>query len=415
MKKNTSKKFIEFIDSYALQMENNQFDYEMMTSMINLRYLEEKLYDKKIANHSMVHKMYYYHNNPNFHLTENCDNYSKWKNDHQYDVSFTTITPVVKTSVSIDVSINSINDILSIIKTYEYDVNTDYNIDLKLLHNIENELIELNNMIGMESLKKSIVEQLLYFIQELHIGKNISEFKHTVIIGPPGTGKTEIAKIIGKMYSKLGILKNNVFKKATRNDLIAGYLGQTAIKTRKVIDESMGGVLFIDEAYSLGNDYHNDSFSKECIDTLCEALSDNKNDLMVIIAGYEEELNETFFKSNKGLQSRFIWRMKMEPFTMKEMMNIFKKKVFEQEWSFDNENEITEKWFQDKKNNFQGNGRDMEMLLIYTKIAHGKRIYGKSAELRKKISLDDLNRGYDIFIKNKEIKKEKDFMNSIYI
>jgi tetratricopeptide (TPR) repeat protein len=414
MKKNTSKKFIEFIDSYALQIENNQFDYEMMTSMINLRYLEEKLYDKKIANHSTVHKMYYYHNNPQFHLTENCDNYSKWKNDHQYDISFNT-SPIVRTAVSINVSINSINDILSIIKTYEYDVNTDYNIDLKLLYNIENELIELNNMIGMESLKKSIIEQLLYFIQELHIGKNISEFKHTVIIGPPGTGKTEIAKIIGKMYSKLGILKNNIFKKATRNDLIAGYLGQTAIKTRKVIDESMGGVLFIDEAYSLGNDYHNDSFSKECIDTLCEALSDNKNDLMVIIAGYEEELNETFFKSNKGLQSRFIWRMKMEPFTMKEMMNIFKKKVFEQEWSFYNENEIAEKWFQDKKNNFQGNGRDMEMLLIYTKIAHGKRIYGKSTELRKKISLDDLNRGYDIFIKNKEIKKEKDFMNSIYI
>lgn len=283
MKKNTSKKFIEFIDSYALQIENNQFDYEMMTSMINLRYLEEKLYDKKIANHSTVHKMYYYHNNPQFHLTENCDNYSKWKNDHQYDISFNT-SPIVRTAVSINVSINSINDILSIIKTYEYDVNTDYNIDLKLLYNIENELIELNNMIGMESLKKSIIEQLLYFIQELHIGKNISEFKHTVIIGPPGTGKTEIAKIIGKMYSKLGILKNNIFKKATRNDLIAGYLGQTAIKTRKVIDESMGGVLFIDEAYSLGNDYHNDSFSKECIDTLCEALSDNKNDLMVIIA-----------------------------------------------------------------------------------------------------------------------------------
>jgi Holliday junction resolvasome RuvABC ATP-dependent DNA helicase subunit len=92
-------------------------------------------------------------------------------------------------------------------------------------------------------------------MQELHITNKESDFKHTVLYGPPGTGKTEIAKIIGTMYSKIGILKNNVFKKVTRNDMVAGYLGQTAIKTKKVIDECLGGVLFIDEAYSLANNY----------------------------------------------------------------------------------------------------------------------------------------------------------------
>jgi SpoVK/Ycf46/Vps4 family AAA+-type ATPase len=263
-------------------------------------------------------------------------------------------------------------------------------------------------------MKKSILDQLLYFIQELHIGNQISEFKHTVIYGCPGTGKTEIAKIIGNMYSKLGILKNNVFKKVTRNDLIAGYLGQTAIKTKKVIDECLGGVLFIDEAYSLASTENNDTYSKECLDTLCEALSDHKDDLMVIIAGYDKELEDTFFRVNRGLESRFIWRFKMDPYNHKEMMKIFKKKVFEHEWNFENETEINEKWFSNKKEVFKNFGRDMELLFTYTKIAHGRRIYGKDKELRKKISLPDINNGYEIFLKNRQ-QKENTFMHTIFI
>ncbi|NBR98478.1 MAG: AAA family ATPase, partial [Betaproteobacteria bacterium] len=113
-----------------------------------------------------------------------------------------------------------------------------------------------------------------------------------------GTGKTEIAKIIGQIFSKLGILKKGTFRKVTRSDLIAGYLGQTAIKTNDVINDCLGGVLFIDEAYSLGNSEKKDSFSKECIDTLCEALSNHKDNFMVIIAGYENELKECFFNYN---------------------------------------------------------------------------------------------------------------------
>jgi len=95
---------------------------------------------------------------------------------------------------------------------------------------------------------------------------------HAVIYGPPGTGKTEVAKIMGKIFSNLGILKNNVFKKVTRDDLVAGYLGQTAMKTKDVIKSCIGGVLFIDEAYALGNSEKRDSFAKESIDTICEAL-----------------------------------------------------------------------------------------------------------------------------------------------
>ena len=155
---------------------------------------------------------------------------------------------------------------------------------------------------------------------------------HTVIYGPPGTGKTEIAKIMGRIFSGVGVLKRNKFKKATRVDLIAGYLGQTAIKTNDVINECLGGVLFIDEAYALGNDEKRDSFSKECIDTLCEALSNHKDNLMVIIAGYEEDLKKCFFAYNKGLDSRFPWRFQTDDYTPKELNLIFQKKIADADW-----------------------------------------------------------------------------------
>jgi len=199
--------------------------------------------------------------------------------------------------------------------------------------------------------------------------------------------------------------------------LIAGYLGQTAIKTKKVIDECIGGVIFIDEAYSLANNDREDSYSKECLDILCESLSDHKNDLMVIIAGYEDELNDTFFRVNKGLESRFIWRFTMEEYNAKELLQIFKKKVLDLGWLFggDSETAISEKWFEDKKGNFKHFGRDMELLLTYVKICHGRRVYGKDSELRRKILLEDMNNGYEDFLKNKRLKKEPAFMHGIYV
>jgi len=335
------------------------------------------------------------------------DFYEYWKQKHE--INFTplveTVPKIHKKSINCD--IKKFDDLLKIVSENEYKEDTEYNIDLKALLNIKEELLLLNEMIGILKFKDAVLDQLLYFIQGLHLGKD-SDFKNTILCGPPGTGKTEIATILGKMYSKLGILKNNVFKKVTRGDLIAGYLGQTAIKTKKVITECLGGCLFIDEAYSLASGDREDSFSKECLDTLCEAMSEHKDNLMVVIAGYENELNETFFKANKGLASRFIWKFKLDDYSHAELMQILLKKVKDNGWEFDVDSESAlDKWFEKNGSSFKHFGRDMEMLFSYTKIAHGRRIYGKEDSFKKRINLEDLNRGYTIFSDN--LKKQTNY------
>ena len=315
----------------------------------------------------------------------------------------------IRETINIDAEINDISDILHLIDTYKLDPSIKYNINMKALHDIKDELIEMNNMIGMRGIKCNVVDQILYFVQELHKSKRTTgDFMHTVIYGPPGTGKTEVAKIIGKIYSNIGVLPKGTFKKVTRSDLIAGYLGQTAVKTRDVIKEALGGVLFIDEAYSLGNPEKKDSFAKECIDTLCEALSDNKDNLMVIIAGYEKELKESFFSANPGLDSRFTWRFKIDEYTADDLYKIFLKKVADIDWELDANSKITVEWFKRHKECFTFFGRDIETVLAKTKIAHSRRVFCRPEAEKRRLVLKDLDNGFEMYMQNEEVKGRRE-------
>jgi SpoVK/Ycf46/Vps4 family AAA+-type ATPase len=317
-----------------------------------------------------------------------------------------------KNKVNIIIEINNISDLLLLIETYPLDKNTEYNINMDALHKIKQPLTDLNNMIGMKNLKENIVDQIIFYIQNLHTLKSDitgNDFMHTVIYGPPGTGKTEIAKIIGSIFSKMGILSKGTFKKVTRADLIAGYLGQTALKTRDVVKECLGGVLFIDEAYALGNEEKRDSFSKECIDTLCEALSDHKDNLMVIIAGYETDLNSCFFNYNQGLKSRFTWRFKTDEYNAEDLYNIFLKKINDSGWHLSENSEIDITWFNKNKTIFKFYGRDIETLFAKTKIAHSRRVFCLDPSVKKYLTIKDLDKGLEIYLKNEETnEKERD-------
>jgi SpoVK/Ycf46/Vps4 family AAA+-type ATPase len=314
----------------------------------------------------------------------------------------------IRETINIETEVNTIADILELIDKYPLDPAIKYNINMKALHDIKEPLKEINCMIGMKDIKNNIVDQILYFVQDLHKNKNNSgDFLHTVIYGPPGTGKTEMAKLMGKIYSNIGILSKGTFKKVTRSDLIAGYLGQTAIKTRDVIKEAIGGVLFIDEAYALGNPEKKDSFAKECIDTLCEALSDNKDNLMVIIAGYEAELRESFFNFNPGLDSRFTWRFKTDEYTGEDLYNIFLKKVSDIDWKIEENSKITSEWFKKNKEYFPFYGRDVEAILAKTKIAHSRRVFCKPDDDKKRLTLKDLDAGFAVYLRNDDVKNRK--------
>ena len=322
-----------------------------------------------------------------------------------------------KNKVIITSEVNHIGDLLDLIEKYPLDKNTEYNINMDVLHKISKPLTELNNMIGMKNLKENIVDQIIFYIQNLHTLKSDikgNDFMHTVIYGPPGTGKTEIAKIIGSIFSKIGILSKGTFKKVTRADLVAGYLGQTALKTRDVVKDCLGGVLFIDEAYALGNDEKRDSFSKECIDTLCEALSDHKDNLMVIIAGYETDLNNCFFNYNQGLNSRFTWRFKTDEYNANDLYKIFLKKVNDGGWFLAENSEIDVKWFEKNKKCFKFYGRDIETLFAKTKIAHSRRVFCLDASVKKYLTIKDLDKGLEIYLKNEDsAAKEKESINKI--
>lgn len=374
-------------------------------------YFKKYLPTKKIYSHDEAN-VYKSLSNTDFDMNINInETYCK-----MYDKS-TIINPdniiLKKDKVIIQREINSLSDLISLINDYPLNQNIEYNIDIHKLHKIKIPLLKLNSMIGLEKLKTSICDQIIYYMQDMHkiTSENSNpDYMHTVLYGPPGTGKTEIAKMIGEIFNKMEILPSNKFKKVTRSDLIAGYLGQTAIKTNEVIDSVLGGVLFIDEAYSLGNSEKRDSYSKECLDTLCESLSNHKDNLMVIIAGYENELQECFFSYNQGLKSRFTWNYKIEPYSSEELKNIFIKKINDNGWNLDYN--ITKIFFENNKLYFKSFGRDIENFFSKIKIAHSRRVFCLPEEKKTFINENDIIKGFELFSDNvnKEKEEKPDFL-----
>ena len=174
--------------------------------------------------------------------------------------------------------------------------------------NLKELLNELNALIGLSDVKNTVNDLIAYQrVKQLREQQGLFSEKNTMHLaftGNPGTGKTTVARIIGRVYKQLGLLSKGHFVEVSRTDLIAGYQGQTALKVKKVVEQAKGGVLFIDEAYSITENDHSDSYGRECLTELTKALEDYRDDLVVIVAGYTEPMKK-FFESNPGLKSRF--------------------------------------------------------------------------------------------------------------
>lgn len=192
-------------------------------------------------------------------------------------------------------------------------------------YTLEDQMLLLNQLVGLDRVKRKVNDliafqkvQLLRKKSGLHSPKSTM---HLAFTGNPGTGKTTVARIVGRIYRKLGLLSKGHFMEVSRTDLIAGYQGQTAHKVKEVIEKAKGGVLFIDEAYSITENDHSDSYGRECLTELTKALEDYREDLVVIVAGYTEPMKQ-FFESNPGLKSRFNTFIEFDDYSTKELMDI---------------------------------------------------------------------------------------------
>jgi SpoVK/Ycf46/Vps4 family AAA+-type ATPase len=245
---------------------------------------------------------------------------------------------------------------------------------------------------------------------------------HTAIYGEPGIGKTEFAQKLANIYLKMGVLKNNIFRKVRRSDLIAGFLGQTALKTAEVLKSVRGGVLFIDEAYSIGNSSGKDtqdSYSKECLDLINQSLTEMREGddkyFILMIAGYKDELKRNFFGMNDGLERRFSIHFTMEPYNPKELVDIFIKKVLESGWGIER-GALTEEFMKEHYGCFKFFGGDMELLFVKCKIAHSKNLLAGKSKMKRCISDADVKDGFELFMKNSSgVDPMASLMKSMYI
>lgn len=306
--------------------------------------------------------------------------------------------------------LTSISDFITLI-----DENNQYkNIDVLRLSNIREELVELNNLIGLDDIKKTIIEQLVFYLQNLHEDSDM--YLNTVIYGPPGTGKTTVAKLLGRIFSKLKVIENefeeDIFECARRDDLIGEYLGSTSIKTQEYLEMCIGGVVFIDEVYSLGNKDGGDSFAKEAIDTINLFLSEHKEECMMIVAGYKEEIEQCFFKYNEGLRRRFMWYHTIEPYTPEQLKDIFVTKIKQSKWFISEEvPDAMLKTIQNHKEAFLDNAGSIENFITLLKIKHSNRVLLLPSDKKKIITEEDIK----MTVKDFEKKKKPDTFMSMYM
>ncbi len=214
-----------------------------------------------------------------------------------------------------------------------YNNNSDNVLKLENIPNLYNVrdlpdiLADLNNLVGLNKIKEQINDlvSLLKFNKKAHI--DISKFNlHMVFTGNPGTGKTTVARLLSDILYNLGYTKKNKLVEVSAKDLIAEYVGQTAGKTYNVLKSAFGGVLFIDEAYSIVDSGSNASFANDCMTTILRVLEDQRDNLIVIFAGYEKQM-ENFVKFNPGLKSRIGYTIKFDDYTKQELLDIFKQLV----------------------------------------------------------------------------------------
>ena len=258
---------------------------------------------------------------------------------------------------------------------------------------LEKLMAELNGLIGLGGVKHQVNTMVnLIKVQKMRseLGMKAADVsKHMVFLGNPGTGKTTVARMLAGIYRCLGVLRKGQLVEVDRSGLVRGYIGQTATRTQEVIEEAMGGLLFIDEAYALTVGKGHGDFGQEAVDTLLKAMEDNRDDLVVIVAGYTD-LMEEFLDSNPGLRSRFSNYITFDDYSADELMAILKMNLNKQEYKLSpaaekKAREMIDARVANKPDNF-ANARDIRNFMERAISNHATRVAGlKGAKDSKRI------------------------------
>ncbi len=248
---------------------------------------------------------------------------------------------------------------------------------------LEELLEELDSLIGLTSVKKNVHSLLhLQSIQMERAKRGLPKIpmtNHLVFTGNPGTGKTTVARLIARIYNKIGLLSTGNFVEVDRSGMVAGYVGQTAIEVKNVMDTAKGGVLFIDEAYSLTNGMKGD-YGMEAIETLLKRMEDDREDMVVIVAGYPD-LMEQFISSNPGLRSRFSKKIYFPDYNPDELLEILEYMVKKQSFTISEEAldfayDALEKKYDHRGKDF-ANAREVRNFFESALVSQADRLYGK--------------------------------------
>ena len=236
--------------------------------------------------------------------------------------------PIIDTTLLnaiVDCKLNNIDVVDDkFLDKYNQSIDDDIEQDVNIKSNTKPALQQLDELIGLDDIKKQIHQIINYIKLNKERGK--MPMLHMCFEGPAGSGKNEVARLVGQTFKEENILPKGQFIEVSRGDLVAGYVGQTALKTQEVIDRAKGGVLFIDEAYSLNPRDSGKDFGAECISTLIKAMEDNRDNLCVILAGYTEDMQQ-LLKTNRGFSSRIQFELQFPDYTADELYQIFKKMV----------------------------------------------------------------------------------------
>ena len=250
-------------------------------------------------------------------------------------------------------------------------------------------MAQLESLVGLDEVKKDVKNLVnLMKVRKLRQENDLPVppmSLHMVFMGNPGTGKTTVARLISGLYAAIGVLSKGQLVEVDRSGLVAGYVGQTALKTQEAIKSALGGVLFIDEAYSLSSGGEND-FGREAIETILKAMEDHRDDLIVIAAGYDEPMQK-FLSSNPGLESRFNKYFYFPDYTGEQLLTIFKNQCQKNSYTLSPEAEeaakaLFDRLYQQRDDNF-GNGRDVRNCFEDMIVRQSNRVAAMEAPTRE--------------------------------